>query len=90
MCSSGRVHVEKFLSSLSENKQVYIEGQVSDSPQEVVDVIKKIRYSPGHRSHPETEIKVQIIDGGEKMNLLLGRDSDVSYEYWVYYLMALS
>lgn len=85
MRSSARIQVNEFLASVSGNESVYIDNQISEHPFKVIEELKKIRCSPGHRSHPTDRIYIRISDIDKNIDLILRRDSAMFDEYWIFY-----
>jgi hypothetical protein len=85
MTSTIRSQVVEFLSHAEADAVVSVEGSVVDDAKFMIRELQKISTSLGHHSHPEKTIHVTIVSQGRTLRLSLGRDSDRSNEYWVFY-----
>ena len=83
--SIGRNEIIQTLDSFSNAARVLIDGKAADKPGDILSVLKKTRWIYPHHSHPTKRINVQISDESRSLLLSLGRDSDDSREYWVFY-----
>jgi hypothetical protein len=46
--------------------------------------LRLLKNEIAHHSHPENEILLEIFSPTEKITLIIGKDSDIDYEYWVF------
>jgi hypothetical protein len=83
--SSKRNAVKDFLSSVTNNVEVKIDGARITYPMPIIDELMKVRHLPAHHSHPTREIPIEIIDNNRLLPLKIARDSSVESEYWVFY-----
>ena len=79
-----RTYVVNFLRELNDNAAIYVDGQVVAHPDDVIMTLLTLRKSAPHHSHPDAAFQVKVRTGEEQLKLVLGRDSDIKTEYWVY------
>jgi hypothetical protein len=72
------------LRSLSSDRVILVNGLPASSPEVVIGALQKVQPTEGHHSHPTRRINVDIKAHGGAMTLVLGRDSDIPQEYWVF------
>jgi hypothetical protein len=74
----------EFLASSSDKCTVFVDGQTSPNPKEIVQVLKDMTDRPAHHSSPTRRLRVDISDPPRHIVLSLARDSDDPQEYWVF------
>ena len=76
-----------FVRGLSGEYKVYVNHEpVSDADAEkIVSALRQTSSVLGHHSHPTKRIRVDINSEKGNITLELGRDSQISEEYWVFY-----
>lgn len=83
--SSLRNRTIEFLSEVSSNPSVRVNGELAEKPMEIIEELKKVRSLPAHHSRATKKISIEITSDGEILALELSRDSDRKREYWVFY-----
>jgi hypothetical protein len=81
----ARGQVIDFLNDLDDRAVVRINDAPIEDPEGIVVELRKIAALKPHHSHSEGRIAVVLENGVSKLELELGRDSEIPNEYWVYY-----
>jgi len=81
-----RQNVKQIFSQMNEKDVIVkIDGKEVNQPAIWFNAIRSFDKITPHHSHSEEKAKFEIISVGQKLTLLIGRDSYVKNEYWVYY-----
>jgi hypothetical protein len=72
------------LSSLPSGCRVAIAGRPVDNPQQVIQVLRTLRWAMAHHSSPSHPIFVRVAGSGDDLVLNVSRDSSNPREYWVF------
>ena len=83
--SSVRKEVLAAIENLSPEAQVLVNGKEVDNDQLIIKELAQTKPMPAHHTHSINEISVEIKDKKQGVVLILGRDSSVDDEYWVFY-----
>jgi hypothetical protein len=76
----------KFLDAPDGEFEVNVNGHSWGADKDVLDAIRHIHSEPGHHSHPEHEIFVDVQGKRDKLELVFARDSRNANEYWVFWM----
>ncbi|MDO8302592.1 MAG: hypothetical protein Q7T18_05055 [Sedimentisphaerales bacterium] len=76
--------IKTFLYQLSANKQIFIDAREIKDTVAIISTLEQISQKQMHGSHSIKVVHVTIRDDGKTVELVLGRDSKYSNEYWVY------
>jgi len=68
----------------SEHIDVRINGTIVTNPTEVVSALRTVATEMGHHSHPIRILDMRIQSSRGVADLVFGRDSGYSQEYWVF------
>jgi len=79
-----RHYVISFLESTGDRAVVYINGQPLDNCDDVIMTLQTLRRSQPHGSLPVEKFEVIVTNRERHLKLVLGTDSEVNTEYWVY------
>lgn len=79
-----RHDVAVFLDHVASDAIVEVDGRPRADGPEVVRVLQSLAPLAAHHSHPINRIDVRVESGGRSLELVLGRDSQVPDEYWVF------
>jgi hypothetical protein len=85
MESLAREKVIDFLRGESDDVLVIVDSKTVQDARQVVNELSKVAPMLAHHSHPTVRIHITIKRRNETLALQLGRDSDISQEYWVFY-----
>jgi hypothetical protein len=85
MTSIIRNDINNFLSSIPTDASITIDGKAVQDAGSVISALKQIAPLAAHHSHPESIVCITITAKGQTLRLNLGRDSERSNEYWVFY-----
>jgi hypothetical protein len=80
-----RREVRNYLQSATDKAQIFIDGKAVNNPAQILMVIRKLTPYAAHHSHAENRFELHIVDSDQNLTLQLGRDSQISHEYWIYY-----
>jgi len=83
--SIARYEVIDKLRTARDTCEISINGKSDQNSKEILTVLRSIRTSPAHHSHPAHAIDIQVSCGSEPLALRLARDSDDPKEYWVFF-----
>ena len=81
----ARHSIVKFLDAPDGNFEVTVNGSSWGADRDLLGAIRHIHFEPGHHSHPEHEIFVEVQGKRGKLELVLARDSGNANEYWVFW-----
>jgi hypothetical protein len=81
----ARRSIVKFLDAPDGEFEVTVNGNFWGADKDMLDAIRHIHFEPGHHSHPEHEIFVEVQSSRGKLELVFGRDSGNTNEYWVFW-----
>lgn len=66
--------------------KIYASGKEVENPEIMLSSLKGISGFNGHHSHVVSRYNISIQSNGrDKLELILGQDSDFSNEYWIFY-----
>ncbi|MEN8150291.1 MAG: hypothetical protein ABFS86_10735 [Planctomycetota bacterium] len=84
----ARERVRAFVRGLGENAHVLVDGEyfLGERKRILLEPLADLGSLPAHHSHPEEAFLVVLLDGEERLELELCRDSERRREYWVYLL----
>ena len=89
--SIGRAEVMQRLRAAGDGCEISINGEPVQNRREILGVLQSLHWSPGHHSHPATEInrngaiKIDVSCDAERVMHRLARDSSDPKEYWVFF-----
>jgi hypothetical protein len=89
--SIARDEVVEKLKAAADGCQIYVNGKPARNPQEILAILRKMYWSPGHHSHPTTAININnainvgVSYDSERIMLRVARDPDDPKEYWVFF-----
>jgi hypothetical protein len=81
----GRAEALETLDAFDREYQVLINGASVTNSNDVLLVLKDLRFLPAHHSSPTKRIHVDIRQGPRHIVFSLARDSGNPREYWVFY-----
>lgn len=88
--SIARGVVKEKLRAASDRCDISIDGEPTQNRREILEVLRTMHWSPGHHSHPTTDINrtnainIDVSCDPERIMLRLARDSEDPREYWVF------
>ena len=83
--SIGHDQVMGALESFRSDYQLRVNGRPVGNPDQVLAILKTLRWIFPHHSHPTRRIDVEVSDQSQDLLLWVCRDSDNPREYWVFY-----
>jgi hypothetical protein len=72
------------LYALPPDSRVSVAGRPVENAEEVLQVLRSLRWAMAHHSSPSHPIFVQVAAPGHQLVLNLSRDSSNPHEYWVF------
>lgn len=81
---SKRAYVVDFVRDLDDEAKIYVDGNATERSKDIIMTLLTLRKRAPHHSHPNESFQVVVENGEEQLRLVLGRDSDIKTEYWVY------
>ena len=81
----ARNAVLKFLDAPDDQFAVRVNGGPAPNGRAVLQAMRSAHLRMAHHSHPEHQIPVEIWRKQEVLRLTLGRDSDLTQEYWIFW-----
>jgi len=65
--------------------EIRVNGAPAADPERLLSALRQIQPHNYHHSHPTTMYRIELQTTEGPLDLLLGRDSTVPNEYWVFY-----
>ena len=82
----ARAYVQDAIASVAADTHIFVNGERPSNAPEVLASLKSMHWEIGHGSHSTTRIGVEVeAPTGNHIFLVLGRDSSIPMEYWVFY-----
>jgi hypothetical protein len=82
----AKAYVHGVVDLASSDAHIFVNGESPSNVPEVLASLKSMHWEMGHHSHPTTRISVDVqASTGDHIFLVLGRDSSIPTEYWVFY-----
>ncbi|MBN2684069.1 MAG: hypothetical protein JXR40_02205 [Pontiellaceae bacterium] len=76
--------MKSYLESTGDFAVVSINGQPIDDYDDFIEQLLTLRKTTPHGFHPVEKFEVAVTKGKRKLKLVLGTDSEVNTECWVY------
>jgi hypothetical protein len=81
----ARNSIVEFLRASDQSFGITVNGNSWGADKDLLEAVRHIHSEPGHHSHPEHHVFVEVQGTRGKLELLFARDSDNPGEYWVFW-----